>query len=1577
MYNYWAFAMTRSAFGFLNRQYLCVLRRNAMLLGAACFAAFSQAMAQTPPSPRIVPDGRTATAVVNRGAITDINTSTVRGSTGFNSFSKFNVETARTVNLNLPAQTSNLLNLVTGEASYINGMVNAYKGGHIGGNVFFLNPFGVVVGAGGVLNAGSLTLATPTATFMDRLMSSGGAIDDAAAAAVLAGNVPISASGLISVQGRINAADAVTLAGGTVEIGQAAQVFAGGKAQVAFGDLVNVQGIAVPNAVSFDGGVIRIRAVNDITVAGQVAADGVGSTAKGGNVQVMAERDAHLARTGRVSADAGGGSSGTGDGGFVEFSAHDSVNLAGNGLSAASAGGKAGGILIDPTDLTWSNANDFYSHGTDITITATNKVVLDNVFVSSRNVGGADTRSNHETALSQANSGNIRVSGKKIEIKNGTQLRADANNGKTAGDVTITATDDTSSPVFGSTEDQTASITIGSSRIRGKDVNIKASADDKFTFFGAQDNSSASGIFANIGISALDFIMSLRLGANVTYSKATATIQVDNGADIAASNKMAVEAKSNADASMRVASSVIGFGYGETNSTATIHIGNARLSSGAEMSLKAQADSTLAVKVDTVNSGVFNNAVSSASKYANASFAVGLANQTATATVGSAATITAGDQFSLEATGEKKHEIAASAGSFRDGVAASGIAVGISNTTFTASLGGNTTAKSVDVKAHLDEGSMEVSAAAGTGGKPDVKEAITSAKPIDEIIFEKLSDFMAAAPSTDSRGGATSKLGLSASFVWGENTNKVKAEIAPSAHVTTTEALTVRAKSNDSLSYSTSAAVDQREVEQQSEGDTKSAEQKKQIAISASVAVAQNTNQAEALIGDGAVVNAGGATTVYAEVSIDPFYAAWTTMIDKFKDMDWNSASAWYDLAGAVKDVVADPIHGTIWSQTAVESDKLALAGAVDFFTLHNQATAKIGAAIVNVGTGAASTGQDVSVIAKASQGLLGLSGVPEFDPTSLGQNTQSGKAGFGGSYLQMDLSGGTDASIAKGAVVRADDVVVAAHTDFQQISVAETMGKAGKVSINGAFTLVNADVNTIAQIGSGGSLTAQDVLVKSLDDSLYINVGGGVARSGSVGIGFSIALNDISRTVQAVVGNRDGETGSGGTVVAAGNVRVDAQISNTISAFTVAGAGPAGADDPNAKGGDGTKTNAGDGGKQGKSGVGISAAADVNLVNDTVVAKIANLASVTVNGSADSSAQVQSNFDASSSDTETLKAGLQVFAENRALVLGGAGALTVATDKSAGLAGAFTWNQLTKDTRASVADATVAVASALAVNAKNTGAMWSVSAGAAGGDKVGIAGSVAYSNVNNLTDASMVGATITVGGKTTITAEDDSDIRSIAGAASYGGKAGIGAGVAISTIDSDTTARASGGSLQSGDTVAIHAVNDNNIFSVAAALGASQGVAVSGSVTVNLISNSTEASLSNTAINTPTTAVEIKGDDTSHILSIAGSVALSSGQAAVGIAAAYNDIGNATKASLTGGTYTVDSILLDASEEAEIRTYAVGGSGSAKVAVTGSLGINTIHNTTAAVASGATIQAAEVSPYPDAAELIPVKHSQ
>jgi filamentous hemagglutinin family protein len=135
----------------------------ALTLAVVQFLCTAFASAQA-----IVADGRTQTAVNAAGKVVSVTTGTASGANAFNSFSKFSGEQGITANLFLPGGTANLINMVRDRRTDIYGVLNAIRDGRIGGNVWFANPYGFVVEAGGVVDVGSLSVVTPTERFVDR-----------------------------------------------------------------------------------------------------------------------------------------------------------------------------------------------------------------------------------------------------------------------------------------------------------------------------------------------------------------------------------------------------------------------------------------------------------------------------------------------------------------------------------------------------------------------------------------------------------------------------------------------------------------------------------------------------------------------------------------------------------------------------------------------------------------------------------------------------------------------------------------------------------------------------------------------------------------------------------------------------------------------------------------------------------------------------------------------------------------------------------------------------------------------------------------------------------------------------------------------------------------------------------------------------------------------------------------------------------------------------------------------------------------------------------------------------------------
>src|SRR5580698_6746320 len=198
----------------LKRQLTSSARKRALLGSSAAFPlalglfgapqAFAQAvnLGQSPGN-LIVANGRTATQVSVAGRTTTISTSTLSGGNAYNSFSQFREARGNTVNLVVPGAAKNLVNVVTNGPVDIQGTLNSYKNGAIGGNVIFADSYGFVVGPSGVVNVGSLSVVTPTQKTIDQLISPNGVVNNALATQLIHGNVPISTDGSVVISGQI------------------------------------------------------------------------------------------------------------------------------------------------------------------------------------------------------------------------------------------------------------------------------------------------------------------------------------------------------------------------------------------------------------------------------------------------------------------------------------------------------------------------------------------------------------------------------------------------------------------------------------------------------------------------------------------------------------------------------------------------------------------------------------------------------------------------------------------------------------------------------------------------------------------------------------------------------------------------------------------------------------------------------------------------------------------------------------------------------------------------------------------------------------------------------------------------------------------------------------------------------------------------------------------------------------------------------------------------------------------------------------------------------------------------------
>lgn len=174
------------------------------------------------------------------GNVTNIWADKVVSNSAVNVFKDFQLDANNIANMYFNtkgasgADAANLVNFVNSRID-INGTVNAIQNNQIGGNLFFLSKEGMAVGKSGVINTGSLYVMTPVERIYDitspehnySYEALKGTFDSGSEANIntalnrmQALNIPLNASGTISVLGKVNATGDVKMAAAKIGIGK-------------------------------------------------------------------------------------------------------------------------------------------------------------------------------------------------------------------------------------------------------------------------------------------------------------------------------------------------------------------------------------------------------------------------------------------------------------------------------------------------------------------------------------------------------------------------------------------------------------------------------------------------------------------------------------------------------------------------------------------------------------------------------------------------------------------------------------------------------------------------------------------------------------------------------------------------------------------------------------------------------------------------------------------------------------------------------------------------------------------------------------------------------------------------------------------------------------------------------------------------------------------------------------------------------------------------------------------------------------------------------------------------------------
>ncbi|WP_026766966.1 leukotoxin LktA family filamentous adhesin [Selenomonas ruminantium] len=189
-------------------------------------------------------DNANAGTISKNGQVTDILADQVVNNIAINRFKSFQLDQGNIANLYFGttksgASASTLMNFVDSKVD-VNGTLNAIRNGRVDGNLYFLSPSGIAIGANGVINAGKVGLIVPQESTYDTLLSNAfkGKVS-LSPQQLRSGEIPLNEDGSLTVQGKINTVDGVLLAASNIHIESGAKILS--RNTLDYSSLVNIK----------------------------------------------------------------------------------------------------------------------------------------------------------------------------------------------------------------------------------------------------------------------------------------------------------------------------------------------------------------------------------------------------------------------------------------------------------------------------------------------------------------------------------------------------------------------------------------------------------------------------------------------------------------------------------------------------------------------------------------------------------------------------------------------------------------------------------------------------------------------------------------------------------------------------------------------------------------------------------------------------------------------------------------------------------------------------------------------------------------------------------------------------------------------------------------------------------------------------------------------------------------------------------------------------------------------------------------------------------------------------------------
>ena len=323
----------------------------------------------------------------------------------------------------------------------------------------------------------------------------------------------------------------------------------------------------------------------------------------------------------------------------------------------------------------------------------------------------------------------------------------------------------------------------------------------------------------------------------------------------------------------------------------------------------------------------------------------------------------------------------------------------------------------------------------------------------------------------------------------------------------------------------------------------------------------------------------------------------------------------------------------------------------------------------------------------------------------------------------------------------------------------------------------------------------------------------------------------------------------------------------------------------------------------------------------------------------------------------------VNVHAANSAQLFGLAGGASLSA--GSGLGAAVDVQNYKGHTYAGLADgASLTKASAVQVNAESAEHMTSIAATLAGGAG-SFAGAGAAGAHSIATDTkAYIGnqAEVEGTGAISVTASDETKLKTMAGSGAASGNTGVGLTAAVEVVDKKVEASVGDGATVKGDALTVQAENTSESVTEAVGLGAGGTVGLAGAASETFVTHKTDAHVGKGAQVSAANGAEILADSKFTQGAAAGSVG-AAGTVGVGISNATVSMNAMTKAyadddaSISGGK----KVKIAADHISDLTYATIAGGVGGTVGVSGNVGVNVLTTETKAYAGkGASLSAME-----------------